>query len=200
MVGFDLDLTLVDSRPGIAACYRALTERTGVYVDADAAVARLGPPLRAEISRWFPADQVEAAVATYRQLYPAYAITPSLPLPGAVVALEAVRSNGGRVIVVTSKLGRLARLHLDHLGLAVDEVVGDLFAEAKATALTGHEVQVYVGDHVADMMAARVAGIPAIGVATGPCQADELLAAGADLVLDDLTEFSGALDRLVRLA
>ena len=35
VVGFDLDLTLMDSRPGIAAAYRALTARTGVYVDAD---------------------------------------------------------------------------------------------------------------------------------------------------------------------
>ena len=50
----------VTARPGIAATYRELTRQTGVYVDADAAVARLGPPLREEIRRWFPADQVEA--------------------------------------------------------------------------------------------------------------------------------------------
>ena len=50
MVGFDFDMTLVDSRPGIAACFRALTERTGVPVDAELAVSRLGPPLRTEIA------------------------------------------------------------------------------------------------------------------------------------------------------
>ncbi|NGM12542.1 HAD family hydrolase [Verrucosispora sp. WMMA2044] len=199
-VGFDLDMTLVDSRPGIAATYRALTERTGVPVDADAAVSRLGPPLRTEIARWFPPDQVEAAVDVYRELYPAYAITPTVPLPGAVAALAAVRDRGGRVLVVTSKIGRLARLHLDHLGLAVDELAGDLFAEEKATALRAHGATHYVGDHVADMVAASAAGVPGIAVATGPCTADELRAAGAAVVLADLTGFPAALDGMIRLA
>jgi len=193
-------MTLVDSRRGIAACFRALTAETGVYVDADAASARLGPPLRTEISRWFPAGEVDDAGATYRGLYPAYAITPSVALPGAVAALDAVRSRGGRVIVVTAKLGRLARLHLDHLGLVVDEVADDLFAEEKATALKAHDVRLYVGDHVGDMVAARTAGIPGIGVTSGPCPADQLRAAGAGLVLDDLTGFPAALDGSLRLA
>lgn len=47
-------MTLIDSRPGIRAAYRALTARTGVFVDADLAVSRLGPPLRTELSQWFP--------------------------------------------------------------------------------------------------------------------------------------------------
>ncbi|MFG3419921.1 HAD family hydrolase [Micromonospora sp. NPDC049460] len=199
-VGFDLDMTLVDSRPGIAAAYRALTARTGVHVDAEAAVSRLGPPLRTEIARWFPPEQVDAAVRTYRELYPAYAITPTVPLPGAREAIDAIRARGGRVLVVTSKLGRLARLHLDHLGLAVDELAGDLFAEEKATALREHGATHYVGDHVADMVAARAAGVPGIAVSTGPCSADELRAAGAEAVLDDLTGFPAALDGMIRLA
>ncbi|MCI4063875.1 HAD hydrolase-like protein [Micromonospora sp. R77] len=200
MVGFDLDMTLVDSRPGIAAAYRALTARTGVHVDADAAVSRLGPPLRVEIARWFPPEQVEEAVTTYRELYPAYAITPTLPMAGAAAAIEAVHARGGRVTVVTSKMGRLAKLHLDHLGLAVDELAGDLFAEEKATALRAHGATLYVGDHVADMVAAEAAGIPGLGVATGPCSTDELRAAGAALVLDDLGAFPAALDRIIGLA
>lgn len=199
-VGFDLDMTLVDSRPGIAAAYRALTERTGVPVDAELAVSRLGPPLRTEIAHWFPPEQVESAVRVYRELYPAYAITPTLPLPGAREAIEAIRARGGRVLVVTSKVGGLARLHLDHLGLTVDELAGDLFAEQKATALREHGATHYVGDHVADMAAAAAAGVPGIGVATGPCSRNELRAAGADVVLDQLTEFPAALDGMIQLA
>ncbi|MFD0786685.1 HAD family hydrolase, partial [Micromonospora azadirachtae] len=162
--------------------------------------SRLGPPLRTEIARWFPPEQVEPAVLIFRELYPAYAITPTVPLPGARAAIEMIRARGGRVLVVTSKLGRLARLHLDHLGLAVDEVAGDLFAEGKATALREHGATHYVGDHVADMVAAQTAGVPGIGVATGPCSADELRTAGAEVVLDDLTGFPGALDRMIQLA
>ncbi|MEV1146564.1 HAD family hydrolase [Micromonospora sp. NPDC049799] len=199
-VGFDLDMTLVDSRPGIAAAYRALTARTGVHVDAEVAVSRLGPPLRTEIAHWFPPEQVEEAVTIYRELYPAYAITPTVPLPGARAALDAVRARGGRVLVVTSKIGRLARLHLDHLGLTVDELAGDLFAEEKASALRAHGATHYVGDHVADMVAAGAAGVPGIGVATGPCSADDLHGAGAAVVLGDLGGFPAALDRMIRLA
>ncbi|MBO4159974.1 MULTISPECIES: HAD family hydrolase [Micromonospora] len=200
MVGFDLDMTLIDSRPGIAAAYRALTARTGVPVDAELAVSRLGPPLRTELAHWFPAERIEEAVVLYRELYPAYAIAPSVPMPGAREAVDAVHAHGGRVMVVTSKIGRLARLHLDHLGLAVDELAGDLFAEQKATSLREHGAALYVGDHVADMVAAGAAGIPGVAVATGPCPADDLRAAGAQLVLDDLTGFPAALDRIIGLA
>ncbi|HEY0700731.1 MAG TPA: haloacid dehalogenase-like hydrolase [Micromonospora sp.] len=199
-VGFDLDMTLIDSRPGIAAAFRELSRRTGVHVDADAAVARLGPPLRVEIRRWFPPEAVEEAVELYRALYPRYAVAPALSMPGAAGALAAVRARGLRVLVVTAKLGRLARLHLEHLGLLPDELVGDLFAEEKATALVEHGARLYVGDHVADMVAARTAGVPGVGVTTGPCSAAELLSAGAELVLTDLTGFPDALDRAVRIA
>ena len=192
-VGFDLDMTLIDSRPGIHAAYRALTAETGVWVDADLAVSRLGPPLRAELREWFPPEQVEEAVTTYRALYPDYAISPSVPTPGAVEALAAVREQGLRVVVVTSKLGRLAALHLAHLGMAADELAGDLFAEGKAAALTKYGVRWYAGDHVADMVAARTAGVPGIGVATGPCSEAELRGAGAAHVLPDLTVFPALL-------
>jgi phosphoglycolate phosphatase len=192
-VGFDLDMTLIDSRPGIRAAYRALTAETGVFVDADLAVSRLGPPLRTELAHWFPAEEIESAVATYRALYQQHAILPTVPMPGAVEALDAARAAGLRVVIVTSKLGRLAVLHLEHLGLVADELAGDLFAEGKAAALTGHGVRWYVGDHVGDMVAARTAGVPGIGVATGPCPAADLRAAGAAYVLDDLTAFPALL-------
>jgi phosphoglycolate phosphatase len=190
VVGFDLDMTLIDSRPGIAAAYRALSEQTGVYVDVDAAVGRLGPPLEWEIGHWFPADRVAEAVAAYRLLYPRYAIEPSLPLPGAREALAAVRAAGGRVVVVTAKKTELARLHLDRLGLAVDGLAGLAWAEGKARALTEHAASVYVGDHTADMAAARAAGAVGLGVATGPCTADELRRAGAHAVLAGLNAFA----------
>jgi phosphoglycolate phosphatase len=195
-VGFDLDMTLIDSRPGIRAAYLALTEQTGVYVDADLAITRLGPPLRVELAEWFPPQDVEAAVDSYRALYPAYAIAPTVPTPGAMAALDAVHALGLRVVVVTSKIGRLARLHLDHLGMAVDELAGDLFAEGKAAALVEHGVRWFVGDHVADMAAARTAGVPGIGVATGPCSADDLRLAGATVVMPDLSGFPALLRQI----
>jgi phosphoglycolate phosphatase len=193
-VGFDLDMTLLDTRPGIGAAYRALTEATGVYVDADLATSRLGPPLINELANWFPPGDLDAAVTTYRSLYPRYAITPSIPLPGALDAVAAVRAAGGVVVVITSKHEPLARLHLDHAGIVADALVGDVFAEGKAGALRHFGASAYVGDHVADMRAALAAGsdVAAIGVTTGPCDAAALTDAGAWLVLPDLTGFPAA--------
>jgi phosphoglycolate phosphatase len=200
VVGFDLDLTLVDTRAGIAATYRALTAQTGSYVDVDAAVGRLGPPLRDELARWFPPEQLEDAVRAYRALYPAYAIEASRPMSGAEAAVAAVRDHGGRVVVITSKLARLARLHLDHLAIAVDALAGDCYATGKTEAMRVHGVSVYIGDHVADVRAARAAGAVAVGVATGPCPAAELAAAGADAVLPDLRDLPGWLDKVVTIS
>jgi len=198
VVGFDLDMTLVDSRPGIAAAFRALTAQTGVHVDAEAAIARLGPPLRDELRHWFPPDGIESAVVAYRALYPAHAITPCAALPGALDAVTAVRRRGGEVVVITSKLGRLARLHLDHHGFTVDGLAGDRFADGKRAAIIEFGVRIYVGDHVADMAAARAADVPGVGVATGPCSRQELIEAGASVVLDDLTDFPAWLDAVRR--
>jgi phosphoglycolate phosphatase len=195
VVGFDLDLTLVDSRLGIAATYRALTARTGVYVDDQAASNRLGPPLDMELALWFPPDEIESASELYRRLYPAHAIEASPALPGAAGALAAVRARRGRIIVITGKYEPNARLHLAHLGLEVDEVVGWAWAEGKVEAMLDHGVGSYVGDHPADMAAAKGAGAAAVGVLTGDYPSDQLERAGADVVLTDLTGFPAWLDR-----
>ncbi|MEU7322250.1 HAD family hydrolase [Streptomyces griseoviridis] len=188
-VGFDLDMTLIDSRPGIRACYQALAERTGTYIDADLAVTRLGPPLADELINWFPAERIPEMADLYRSMYPEIAIAASPALPGAREAIDAVRAAGGRTLVVTAKFEPNAKLHLAHLGLDPDEVVGDLWAERKALALREHGAAVYVGDHVGDVRGARTAGALSVAVATGPIDADGLRAAGADVVLADLTLF-----------
>jgi phosphoglycolate phosphatase len=188
-VGFDLDMTLIDSRPGIRAAYRQLSAETGVWIDADLVVTRLGPPLEHEIANWFPAGRVEEVANRYRALYPAYAIEPTAPLPGAREAVEAVRAAGGRSVVVTGKWQPNAELHLAHLGIEVDAVAGNVWAEGKALALREHGARVYVGDHLGDVRGARAADALAVAVATGPYGVQELREAGADVVLEDLTAF-----------
>jgi phosphoglycolate phosphatase len=197
VIGFDLDMTLLDTRPGIAAAFRELTARTGVPIDAELAITRLGPPLRQEIAHWFPPAAVDDAVELYRSLYPDHAIAPSFPLPGAGSAIVAVRRKGGNVVVITSKLGRLAELHLAHAGLDVDAVYGNVFAEEKATVLTVVGATAMVGDHVADMRGGLAAKVHPIGVVTGPCSREELFTAGAEVVLDDLRGFPAVLDELL---
>ncbi|MFF2143058.1 HAD family hydrolase [Kitasatospora sp. NPDC058190] len=194
-VGFDLDMTLLDTRPGIRATYEALSAETGTHIDADLVVTRLGPPLLNEIRNWFPEDEAERAAARYRELYRDHAFAPTVPLPGAHAAVEAVRAHGGRVAVITGKYEPNAHLHLEHAGISADIVIGDLWAETKGEALREHGASVYVGDHLGDIRGARHAEAVAVGVATGPYGADELREAGADVVLADLTGFPEWLDR-----
>ncbi|GAB2577597.1 HAD family hydrolase [Streptomyces capparidis] len=189
-VGFDLDMTLIDSRPGIRAAYRALSRETGVFVDADLAITRLGPPLEEELAHWFPAEGIPDAGERYRALYPGHAIEPTPAMAGAAETLAAVRRHGGRSVVVTAKYEPNAKLHLAHLGLEPDAVVGGLWSHAKAEALREYGAAVYVGDHVGDVRGARAAGALSVAVPTGPCGAEELRAEGADVILDDLTHFS----------
>lgn len=195
-VGFDLDMTLIDSRPGIAATYRALARATGVWIDVATVVGRLGPPLAQEMANWFPPERVAWAVTEFRRMYPRHAIAPSTLLPGAAEALAAVWAAGGRPVVVTAKRGDLARLHLVHLAQPVAEVLGMCWAEGKARALREIGAVGYVGDQVTDMTAARAAGVAGIGVATGSATPADLTAAGATTVLADLTGFAEALDHI----
>lgn len=188
-VGFDLDMTLIDSRPGIKAAFLAFSAETGTFIDADLAVSRLGPPLEQEIAHWFPADEVAAMADRYREIYPTHAIRPTLAMPGARESIDAIRALGGRTMVVTAKYEPNAKLHLTHLGIEPDVIVGGLWAEAKAEALREHGAGVYVGDHTGDVRGAQAANAVSVGVTTGPCDEAELRAAGADVVLTSLTEF-----------
>lgn len=197
VVGFDLDMTLIDSRPGIGAVYDALAAETGVEIDTALVTSRLGPPLPVELANWFPASEVPGMVARYRELYPSLAIVPSVALRGAAEALAAVRALAGSTVVVTSKFAPNAWLHVEHLDLPVDDLVGDVYAAGKGPALAERGAVVYVGDHTADIAAARAAGtgtagaagVVAVAVATGPFGTDALRRAGADVVLDDLRAF-----------
>ncbi|MFC9437765.1 HAD family hydrolase [Nocardia sp. NPDC057030] len=188
-VGFDLDMTLIDSRPGVSRAIDQLAAEFEVPVRGADFAARLGPPLATMLAEaGAPEELVPAMVIRYRQLYPG--IVSSIPaMPGAQAALAAIEERGGRVLVITGKHEPLARLHIDELGWRIDRLAGDLWSADKAGVLTQERASIYVGDHVGDMRGARAAGVVAVGVTTGPCDAGELRAAGADVILADLTEF-----------
>jgi phosphoglycolate phosphatase len=191
VVGFDLDMTLIDPRPGVVAALSVLAAETGVRIDGALAASRLGPPLEWELARWFPAAEVDAAADRYRALYVEHALPHTTALPGAVDAVALVRAAGARAVVVTAKQHVLAVASLAHVGIAVDEVVGWCHGVAKGAALREHGATAYVGDHVADVDGARAAAAVSVAVASGPCSVEELTAYGADVVLADLTEFAG---------
>lgn len=189
-VGFDLDMTLIDPRPGMVLAMNELGRRTGFPVDGEKFASNLGPPLDGYFRGCGLAEpQVAQAVQVFRALYPEIVVPRTIGLPGAAESLAAVRAAGGSAVVVTGKYGPNAQLHLDALGWSVDHLVGELWSTEKAVALRRFGAQVYVGDHLGDVRGARAAGAFSVAVPTGPCTAEELRAGGADLVLDSLEQF-----------
>lgn len=193
VVGFDLDLTLVDSRPGIEASLRALAEETGRPVDAAGVVRRLGPPITHELARWFAAGEVDEALARFRAHMAASGASLVTALPGAADALAAVHERGGTTVVVTAKHQPLAEQTLRSAGLTPSVVVGDHWGAGKGEALRRVGASVYVGDHPGDVLGARAGRAVAVLVRTsqhlGSLTAADVDRAGADVVLEDLRDF-----------
>jgi len=188
-VGFDLDMTLIDSRRAIMASFAAVAAATGVPIDPAAVDSRLGIKLEDELAFWFPAGQIPAAMRIYREHYRSLAGPLTTVLPGAAEALAAVRAAGARAVVITAKYAVTARLSLDGAGLIADDLFADVHGPQKAAVLAGLRAAVYVGDTPADMAAAVQAGTRAVGVTTGSFAERDLVAAGADRVLASLAGF-----------
>lgn len=189
-VGFDLDMTLIDPRPGMAAVLNEVGARTGHALDGEHFAANLGPPLDMTYrDMGVPEEEIPDMVSLFRALYPELVIPGTVALPGAAAALQCVRELGGQTMVVTGKYRKNAALHLEAMGWQVDHLYGELWSTGKAESLKLHGAAVYVGDHVGDMNGARAAGALGVGVVTGPCSRAELIEAGAAVVLEDLSEF-----------
>ncbi|GGP34843.1 HAD family hydrolase [Saccharothrix coeruleofusca] len=190
IVGFDLDMTLIDPRPGMAAVMDAVAAESGYPLDGAHFAANLGPPLDMTYRDFgVPEEEIPELVARFRALYPEIVIPATVALPGAAESLAAVRELGGTTIVVTGKYRANAALHLAALDWEVDHLFGELWSTGKAEALKLHGACAYVGDHVGDVRGAKAAEAVSVAVVSGPCSAEELTAEGADVVLPDLTGF-----------
>jgi phosphoglycolate phosphatase len=133
-------------------------------------------------------------------------------LPGAAAALAATgRTPGTHQSVLTGNLYPLAVLKLTTFGLGanLDLRIGAYGGDAvERTDLPRHALDrarrhlgrsflgtelVIIGDTRRDIQAAHAVGAKAIGVATGTTSAAALHAAGADVVLPDLTDTQAVL-------
>src|SRR6478735_1342181 len=168
VVGFDLDMTLIDTAPGFRDVLAALGAELGVDFPVEEMTAKLGPPLDILLEPYLEAE-----------------------------ALAAVRRYDGRNVVVTGKYPANAQLHLDHLAFDVDHLEGWVWGVGKADVLRREGATIYVGDHVHDVEGALAAGAISVSVLTGGCTREELEAAGTHVVLDDLHAFPGWLDEHV---
>ena len=187
-VGFDLDMTLIDSRPAIMAAFEAMSRDMSANVDLDAVDGRLGIKLEDELAYWFAPEGVAGAAAATGGIV-RLAAEKTSALPGARKALAAVRAAGERAVIITAKHPVSVGPSLRAAGLTADELFTHVHGPEKAEVLRTLGAVVYVGDTPPDVTAGISAGARAIGVATGSFTPAELRSAGAELVLGTLEEF-----------
>ena len=152
-------------------------------------------------------DQVDAFLAALARVAADGTVRGQVrPMAGASSAIAALASSGIRQSVLTGNVRPLAALKLaraglsDHLDLDVGaygdahEVRAELVTVARDAARQVYRVDfsgtstVLVGDTPLDVEAALATGSRVVAVATGSYSAAELAAAGADVILADLTD------------
>jgi len=222
---WDVDYTLLDAGGSGRAVYRSVfRDLFGRYPDGVAPMG--GRTERAIIADTLsmsgisdPARHVDAFIAELTRRAPELRATIAArgrPLPGAEAALAAVAALGPGVVqsVLTGNVPAIARAKLAAFGLDSyldldagaygdhHEVRAELVHLARARACAaygrdfGGQATVLVGDTPLDVGAALATGARAVGVATGGPAAAELAAAGADVVLPDLTDTCAVLSAI----
>jgi phosphoglycolate phosphatase len=207
LILFDLDGTLVDSFGDICAGIEKACAEIGIRADADLLrLATRGVPLEDFYRAAAGADphgSGEAArfvrfVDAYRAHYLPACTQTTVPYPGVVETLRALRGLSPRpvIAVATTKRTWTAERVLEGTGLhvLVDVIAGsdglppkpDPAVLARAAARAGVELSrsVMVGDTDRDVGAARAAGCACVGVTWGGFSAEEMAALAPDWRID----------------
>ena len=203
---FDLDGTLVDSIPDLAAACHAMLAELGQPPRTDDDIHRfVGKGMAVLVERcltWDAAPEaslLEAGIASFRRHYADINGRASTVYPGVVEGLEAFRALGLPLGVVTNKPAAFTAPLLERMGLAAYfEVVisGDTLAFKKprpepllhACALLATEpgLNLHVGDSLNDIESARAAGCPVICVPYGYNEGRPVDSADCDALVSDL--------------
>jgi phosphoglycolate phosphatase len=189
VIGFDLDMTLVDSAEGISEALVQVCADHGVEISLADALETIGLPLDQVFPMWLPDLPYEQLLDEYRDHYGKFGIPKTVLLPGARESLNSIRELNGKIVVVSAKKADFVQRVLDVVGLEADAIHGYLFAEKKGVVLLEENALVYVGDHPGDIRAARAANAISVVVPTGPTSVEDLQDAGPDKVLASLEDF-----------
>lgn len=198
---FDLDGTLVDTLPVCFAAFRAALARLGERRHADEEIRALfGPSEDGVMQRAVPARWREALALFHEEYERHLPMCPAL-FPAVASAFSVLRERGIPLALVTGKGPVTTRLSLVHFGLehvfdavesgsprgvvkadAIDRIV-------RRWSMSAAEV-IYVGDAEVDMVAARQAGVGAVGAAWAPATAlAELERGKPDLIFTRADDF-----------
>ncbi len=211
----DLDGTLVDSAPDLAAAVNRLLAERGADAVTEAQVRDwTGDGARRLVARALgdrlgeePAEaDLDGALERFLALYEEGVYVRSRPYPGVIEGVQRLAAAGLRLAVVTNKPQRLVEPILEPMGIreSIDAIVGGESTEAKkpdpeplrlAMERLGaaSATVLMVGDSATDVEAARNAGVPVACVPYGYRRGVAPAELGADAVIEDLRELSGLL-------
>jgi phosphoglycolate phosphatase len=173
---FDLDGTLVDSRPAIEKAAQMAIDRVAPAHYGRPVTTAIGPPIRqmfATVLQTTDASLLDALVATFREVYDSDVCRETPAYPGVPELLDRIAAYGGSSFVLTNKPIVPSRLILSTLGLEslVREIVTPDSAnqpfvsktKALAALLDRHGLSptgtVMVGDSADDAAAAEACGV-----------------------------------------
>ena len=198
---FDLDGTLTDSQEGIINAISYALDYMGVHMERGELVKFIGPPLMESLPEYcgFNLKQSEDAIERFREYYQARGWLENAPYPGVPALLRDLKAAGKELLVATSKPEDMAVQVLEHFGLAqyFERICGAPSSAPDSTrkadvvrrALSGAadpSRAVMVGDRRHDVAGAKENGLPCIGVLYGYGGREELEAAGAAFVAEDV--------------
>ena len=199
---FDLDGTLTDSGPGIMKAGQYALRAFGIERDWRELSFFVGPPLSETFARFVSAENVDAAVAKFREYYQQDGWLDNAPYPGIPALLADLHARGCQLVLATSKPEEYARRIMEHFDLAqyftaicgatLDETRTDK-AEVIAYALdtiglTDKTGVVMVGDREHDVIGAKKNALPCIGALYGYGTREELHSAGAAAIADTVQD------------
>lgn len=209
---FDLDGTLTDPGLGITNSVLYALDRFGIHEsDRRKLYPFIGPPLWDSFMRFYgmSREEAEQAVTVYREYYADRGLFENTVYPGIPQMLEALRAQGKTLAVATSKPEGFSVRILEHFGLAqyFDRIAGASMDQSRSRkadviryALSGlpqahPQTTVMVGDREHDVLGAREAGLPCVGVLYGYGDRPELEAAGALSIAADVAALRNFLSR-----
>jgi phosphoglycolate phosphatase len=204
---FDLDGTLIDSYPAIAASVNHVRSLYGLPpLPLDEVTRAVGRGPAYLLEKTVGPGEMDAKLAAYREHHPSVLREGTRLLPGARETLAALKRSGRRLGVCSNKPVAYTRELLPYLGLAesLDVVLGpedvlrnkpapDMLLEALARLGVAAGDALYIGDMTVDVETARAAGVAVWVVATGSSTAEALDRAGPDRRLAHLAEVAALL-------
>jgi phosphoglycolate phosphatase len=216
-VVFDLDGTLIDTAPDLAAAANHALRLAGLEPVSGAELhPHIGYGSKAMIEAGLRLHDVAATSDQLNRLHEAFLAfyadniaVGSRPFEGIPELIDTLQAAGARLAVCTNKYEGLSRALLAQLGLEArfGAIAGrdtfDVFKPApghltRTIAMAGGRADraVMVGDSEVDFATAAAAGVPSIGVTFGytPVPVRELK---PDAVIDHYREFMGALEQVL---